>query len=172
MYPCLFSGSAGVEWYFGWDDNGNASYADIPCEDLRTRDELWKITWYARDFMQTHLPFWQMKHSDNLISESGECFAKENEVYAIYLPDGGTNTLDLSNASGEFIVKWFDPRNGGDLKDGSVKKVNGGGTRALGNPPEESNEDWVILVKKSETTANKNLSNAAKLNPVFDISPS
>lgn len=151
MYPCLFSGSAGVEWYFGWDDNGNASYADVPCEDLRTRDELWKITWYARDFMQTHLPFRQMKHSDNLISESGECFAKENEVYAIYLPDGGTNTLDLSNASGEFIVKWFDPRNGGDLKDGSVKKVNGGDIRALGNPPEKSNEDWVILVKKSET---------------------
>ena len=47
-----------------------------------------------------------------------------------------------------FEVKWYNPRSGGDLKDGSVKTVNGGGRRALGNAPAEPGKDWAVLVRK------------------------
>ena len=41
-------------------------------------------------------------------------------MYLVYLPSGGTATLDLSKATGQFTVDWFDPRNGGTMKKGSI----------------------------------------------------
>ena len=64
------------------------------------------------------------------------CFAKTNEVYLVYLPSGNTATLDLSKATGQFTVEWFDPRNGGALKKGSVTTVKGGAPAPLGMPPD------------------------------------
>jgi hypothetical protein len=56
--------------------------------------------------------------------------------------------LDLSDAGGrELTVKWYDPRAGGELLDGSVKSVRGGGKVSLGMPRADVNEDWVILVR-------------------------
>jgi hypothetical protein len=76
------------------------------------------------------------------------CLAKSGEVYLVYLPSGGTTELDMSGASGTFLVRWFDPRNGGDLREGSVPHVQAGGQVALGTPPEEPEQDWAILVSK------------------------
>ena len=58
--------------------------------------------------------------------------------------------MNLSGVSGAFTVQWYDPRNGGGLQDGSVTTVTGGGSRSLGNPPNESSKDWAILIR-SET---------------------
>ena len=77
------------------------------------------------------------------------CFAKANEIYLVYLPTGNTTNLDLSRASGQFAVGWFDPRNGGPLKKGSVSTVTGGATVPLGAPPDSATEDWVIVVRRS-----------------------
>lgn len=67
-------------------------------------------------------------------------------MYAIYLVSGGTTSLNLAGATGQFIVKWFDPRNGGGLLDGSVTTVNGGGSVSIGNPPNNTTLDWAVLV--------------------------
>jgi hypothetical protein len=56
--------------------------------------------------------------------------------------------LDLSRATGAFTVAWFDPRNGGALKTGNVRTVNGGANVPLGAPPESSNEDWLVVVRR------------------------
>ena len=42
-----------------------------------------------------------------------------------------------------------DPRNGGALQQGTVTSVTGGGSRALGNAPNNTSSDWIILVRKS-----------------------
>jgi len=145
LWGNLMAGGAGVEYYFGYEH----PESDLSCQDWRSRDHLWDLTRYALEFFQKYLPFWEMKRDDERISARGAfCLSKPGEVYAVYLKDGGTTDLDLSDAAGTFEVKWYDPRNGGDLKDGSVKTVNGGGRRALGTAPAEPDKDWAVLVRK------------------------
>ena len=95
-----------------------------------------------------------MSNADELVGNdkhdnSRYCFAKANEVYLVYLPSGGSASLDLSKASGQFSVTWFDPRSGGPLKKGSVSTVKGGTRSALGEPPDNPTEDWLVVVRRS-----------------------
>ncbi len=95
-----------------------------------------------------------MSNADELVGNpqydnSRYCFAKANDVYLVYLPSGGPATLDLSKASGTFSVSWFDPRNGGALKKGSVSAVKGGASAPLGEPPDNPSEDWLVVVRRS-----------------------
>jgi len=55
----------------------------------------------------------------------------------------------LSKASGQFSVDWFDPRNGGAMRKGSVTAVKGGAPAPLGMPPDSPNEDWLAVVRRS-----------------------
>ncbi|HVG09393.1 MAG TPA: DUF5060 domain-containing protein [Thermoanaerobaculia bacterium] len=146
LWGNLMAGGAGVEWYFGY------SYpdADLNCEDWRSRDHMWDLTRLALDFFRTHLPFTEMVHADGLTSASADyVLAKAGQVYAIYLPNGGTANLSLAGVSGSFDVRWFDPRNGGDLRIGSIATVSGGATVTIGNPPGgATTQDWVALVRK------------------------
>ena len=75
------------------------------------------------------------------------CFAKENEVYLVYLPDGGKGFLDLTHARGSYSVQWFNPRTGGELVSGNVTEVKGGGKVSLGAPPADWEEDWLVVVR-------------------------
>jgi len=95
-----------------------------------------------------------MSHADELTPDPNDyVFAKPGELYAVYLPDGGSADLDLSTAKGDFEVKWYDPRYGGELKDGSVKKVQGGARRNLGEAPRDRTSDWAILVRPARQSA-------------------
>ena len=94
-----------------------------------------------------------MKNADALIGNpkhdnSKYCFAKAGELYLVFLPNGGTSVFDLSDASGNFTVKWFNPRVGGALAEGSVKSVKGGGKVSLGNPPAEPDQDWLAVIAR------------------------
>jgi hypothetical protein len=144
LYGNLMAGGAGVEWYFGY----NFAHNDLNCEDWRSRDHMWDLTRYALEFFHAHLPFPEMSHNDDLTSAKDDyCFAKAGEVYAIYLPRGGSTMLDLGEPSKEFTVQWFNPRAGGDLKTGSVASVKGPGSVSVGLPPAENDKDWLVLVK-------------------------
>ena len=46
----------------------------------------------------------------------------------------------------ELSVKWYNPREGGDLQVGSIKSVSSGNV-TLGNPPADADKDWVVVVK-------------------------
>jgi hypothetical protein len=54
----------------------------------------------------------------------------------------------LAYSAGSFSVKWFNPRTGGALVDGTVRSIEGGKPAALGNPPADASEDWLILVRR------------------------
>jgi len=50
--------------------------------------------------------------------------------------------------TGSYTVQWFDPRNGGSLVDGTVRKVNAGSSVSIGPAPNPTSSDWVALVTR------------------------
>lgn len=145
LWGTLLSGAAGVEWYFG----ANNTYHDLNAEDWRSRDRLWEITKHALDFFQENLPYWEMQAQHSLInSKEAYCYRKEGEVYAVYLPEKGNYSIDLSETEGDFTVSWFDPLNGGSLQPGSVLKLKGGSKIDFGTPPGDKEQDWIVLIKR------------------------
>jgi hypothetical protein len=142
LWGHLMAGGAGVEWLFGY----NYAHNDINLEDFRSRDEMWRQTTVAIQFFQEHLPFTQMQSADEYVLPSGlYCLAKPGEVYAAYLPEGQEAQLWLPAAA--YSSRWFKPRAGGELHQGSVVTVEGGGFRAIGPPPADPGKDWLAIVR-------------------------
>lgn len=63
----------------------------------------------------------------------------------MYLKVVETN-INLKGSSSNFLIKWYNPRLGGKLFNGSIKKVKGGDVVSIGFPPEKTG-DWVALIK-------------------------
>ena len=145
LWGTLMAGGYGVEWYFGYDSPNS----DLTCQDFRSRDLFWDQNRHARTFFEEYLPFWDMEPVDDLTTDTlSYCFAKKGEIYAIYLPAGlETTSIKIDDIGREFAVRWFDPRQGGELQTGSVDSVKGPGEVGLGFAPIERKKDWVILIK-------------------------
>lgn len=147
LWGNLMGGGSGVEWYFG----SRNPCMDIDCEDWRTREILWDQTRYALEFFQKYLPFWEMEPDNGLAFAYGNLvLAKPGQTYAVYLPTGGSTTIDLERDEGTFNVQWYNPRSGGELQYGSVTTVEGGEIVSLGEPPADPDQDWAVLVTRSE----------------------
>lgn len=143
LWGNLMAGGAGVEWYFGYQ----YPQSDLNCEDWRSRDKLWDQTGIALDFFHKYLPFTTMTNSDGITrTKEDYCLAKAGEIYAIYLPEGGTTEILLD--PGNYGIRWFNPRVGGDLMSGTIEKVTGIGFVSIGFPPVDPGKDWVCLIKK------------------------
>lgn len=157
LWGTIMAGGAGVEYYFGYKLPQN----DLVCEDFRSRDRSWDYCRIALDFFREHqIPFWEMTNADALIGNarhdnSKYCLAKPGSVYLVYLPAGGTSDIDLSGVSGTFTVRWFEPRSGGPLQQGSVLQVAGGGKAALGTPPQDASEDWLVVITPSSLKSSR-----------------
>lgn len=142
LWGNLMAGGAGCEWYFGYQFAHN----DLNCEDWRSRARIWDQTRYALEFFQRYLPFAEMQPADGLTARKDDyCFAKPGEVYAIYLPEGGSTELTLPR--GRYTVQWYDPRSGGPLRHGAVRVLTGAGSHSIGAPPAEESKDWAVVVK-------------------------
>ncbi|HHP7239688.1 DUF5060 domain-containing protein [Longibacter sp.] len=145
MWAVFFAGGDGLEWYFGYgypDD-------DLDADDWRSRDRFWDFHRAALDFMW-QIPFPSMSPDDERLGgESGYVFSDGQDRFAVYLKDGGTDaTLDLP--AGSFDLLWYDPRSGGDFQTGSLADVSGGSNTSLGAPPSDSNQDWVVVAKRTD----------------------
>ncbi|KKL78785.1 hypothetical protein LCGC14_2021380, partial [marine sediment metagenome] len=144
LWANLMAGGAGVEWYFGYRHAHN----DLNCEDWRSRERLWDQTRWALEFF-ARLPVAEMIPADGLASARGAyCLAKVGQVYAVYLPDGGTTELKLP--AGNYAVKWYNPRAGGRMLTGTIKTVRGGGSKAIGLPPGSKAKDWAVLIGRTD----------------------
>ncbi|MEW4487083.1 DUF5060 domain-containing protein [Thalassoglobus sp. JC818] len=150
LWGTLMGGGAGVEYYFGYKYAEN----DLVCEDWRSRDRSWDYCRIAINFFhENEIPFWEMTTQNSLVGVPDEdnskyCFAKNSETYLVYLANGGTSDLDLSQADGKYSVEWFNPRAGGKLQSGSVASVSGGASVKLGTPPADADQDWLVVVRK------------------------
>lgn len=150
LWGTLMAGGAGCEYYFGYQFAEN----DLVCEDWRSRDQSWDYGRLAIQFFdKQNLPFHEMSQHDELIGNpdhgnSRYCFAKPDEVYLVYLPTGEGSQIDLTQAAGEYSVRWFNPREGGDLVEGNVSKVEAGDLVSFGNPPELNQQDWLAILTR------------------------
>ncbi|MBN2451414.1 MAG: DUF5060 domain-containing protein, partial [Lentisphaeria bacterium] len=150
LWGNLMAGGAGVEYYFGYQLPQN----DLLCEDWRSRDRTWDWCRIALDFFRDEkIPFWEMTNADALVGNpnadnSRFCFAEAGELYLVYLPSGGEATLDLNGIEGTFAVRWFNPRAGGPMQEGTVGTLTAGGPVALGLPPEDPEQDWLAVVRR------------------------
>lgn len=143
LWGNLMGGGSGVEWYFGHQ----FPHMDINCEDWRSRDRMWDQTRYAIEFFRKYLPFARMRPDNQLISDpQNYCLARPGEVYAVYLPEGGT--ADLRVKEGDYQVRWYNPRSGGALQRGTVERLRGPGRVSLGQPPSHADQDWAVLIRK------------------------
>ena len=149
LWGNLMAGGAGVEYYFGYTLPQN----DLACEDWRSRDQSWDYCRIALDFFRDHnIPFWDMTNANARIGndqndDRGYCLVQPGEIFVVYLPDGGSAELDLGPTPQRLRVRWFNPRAGGPLVDGSVRRVRGPGRVALGAAPRDPDQDWAIVVR-------------------------
>jgi hypothetical protein len=149
LWGNLMAGGAGVEYYFGYTLPQN----DLVCEDWRSRDRSWDYCRIALEFFREHnIPFWEMTNANARIDNDqndnrGYCLANPGVVFVVYLANGGPTQLDLGQSSQNYTVSWFDPRSGGPLLAGAVTGVQGPGRVALGDPPRDLSEDWVIVIR-------------------------
>ncbi len=143
LWGTLMAGGAGVEWYFGYRFPHN----DLNLEDYRSRENWWDQSTLATTFIQ-QFPLEEMQNHDDLLAdENAYCLAKPGEIYLVYLPAGAKNSKLKITDDKTFSVKWFNPRDGGDLRNGSLKTVQGTGMVSLGNPPAAAEQDWVAVIK-------------------------
>ena len=127
--------------------------ADVKHIDYSRFEDCWTAMGHAANFMNANLAkaIVNMKPDDELaIGDDNWAIANEGQTYLLYLRNGGEAWVDLSKAGDErFTVRWFNPRTGGDLINGNPKTVSGGGANvSLGAPPNTSNQDWVVLLKR------------------------
>lgn len=106
----------------------------------------WEPVWTqlggARVFMES-LPFWEMESHDELIKSGvAFCLAKPDEVYALYLPKGGSVTISLPENS-NFDVAWWNPANGQDGLFQNLVRVDGG-IRQFNAP---AVGDWALRIQ-------------------------
>ena len=139
------AGGWGTEWYFGYAH----PHSDLTCQDYASRDLFWDQGKIALDFFKDNMiPFTEMESHDEMVLTNGDyCFAKPGEIYVFYLKNGSSKA-DLSSVSGSLEVKWFNPRSGGELQNGSRKTVTSGNDVDLGVSPQNDGKDWVVLVRK------------------------
>ncbi len=162
LWGNLMAGGAGVMWYGG-------SRGDFRTENFNRYVTLnaWGRHAITTFFKGQNIEFWKMDNNDNLVSGGGNrCLAEVGQSYVIYLPNGGSTNLNLNGQSGNFEVKWFNPRNGGAMQNSNVTSISGGGNRSIGNPPNATNSDWVALV--TSTSGNPSGSTTVTLSPVND----
>jgi hypothetical protein len=86
-----------------------------------------------------------MKCADEIASEGNYCFARENDLYVVYLPEGKPASLKLP--AGNYEVQWFNPRTGGNLQPGNMV-ISEKGTVSTGNTPVADGKDWVCMLKR------------------------
>lgn len=147
LWGHFMAGGAGVEYYFGYKLAEN----DLVCEDFRSRDKSWDYCRIALDFFREQkIPLTEMSNANALIGNAKNnndkyCFAKPGELYLVYLPNGGSTDLDLSDAKGDFTLQWFNPREGGDLK-ASADAIKGGQKARITAPDAE---DWLAIIRKN-----------------------
>jgi hypothetical protein len=76
------------------------------------------------------------------LASTGYCLANPDVEYLVYLPDGGEVTVDLSGASGNMNIEWFNPSKG---VIESKETITGGTKQSMKCP---FDGDAVLYIKK------------------------
>lgn len=144
LWGAFMAGVWGTEWYFGYSH----PHSDLTCQDYRSRDLFWDQCKYLLDFFENNkIEIARTENQDELVQTGDYCLAIPGELYIIFLRNG-EGSINLEGHIGTFSMKWFDPRNGGQLQNGSIQIFKAVKVQELGNAPSEPWKDWVILLSK------------------------
>jgi hypothetical protein len=144
LWGAFLAGAWGKEWYFGYA----YPHSDLTCEDWRTRDLFWDQCRHLLNFFKVNeIPVTETEGHNQLVQEGDYCLANPGDIYIVMLRNG-SGSINLENQTGEYSIKWFDPRNGGALQTGTIQKLKAGKTHEIGVAPSEPHKDWVVLIRK------------------------
>lgn len=137
VWGSITGGAVGVHYY---SFNG-----DVGTDDYTTYSVYYQRMKHMKDFFEdNNIPFWSMDNDDANIS-TGYLLSDDTSNFVGYFANGGSNTITIAG-SDNYTVKWYDPRNGGTLQDGSVTSITGGTNVSLGTPPNNTTSSWVVYV--------------------------
>lgn len=144
LWPLIMAGGAGVDWYFGWQNNAPTS--DLSNEDMRSRDALWKQSRIARELI-TDWPLDDMQPRPDL---GHDILAQNDKFYAVYMADGLNRSIDLSadiDANLLFTITYYNPKTGQIL---GMDNANGGDIIILQSPddPKANNADRLAILSR------------------------
>lgn len=139
LWASITAGASGIHYYAGGGQ-------DVTEDDYTEYAPYYQRMKHAKDFIEDNsIPVWDMSNDDASIS-TGYLLSGSNNYHIAFLPDGGSATIDLEGTN-DYTVKWFDPRDGGDLQDGSVTNISSGNNVSIGNPPSDTSSSWVALIE-------------------------
>lgn len=150
LWASYMAGGFGNQWYFGYQ----IAHSDLTCEDFRSRDKFWDYARYSLEFFKNnHIPIHEMKNAETKVGTNAWALAKEGQIYVIYLKNGGTTDLDVGTTAVNLDVKWYNPRTGGALLNGSKTALTGSGKISIGEAPSDKTQDWVVLIGSKNITS-------------------
>jgi hypothetical protein len=87
---------------------------------------------------------WHLMDPADSLVRSGAAYglAQAGSAYVFYLYNGGTASIDLTQATGILTVQWYDPRTGVYK---AAPSVSGGMARSFTAP---ASGDWVLYIRK------------------------
>lgn len=152
LYDVLFS-NGGIEWYCGYHPLPLGG--DVKMEDFRTREEMWRYTRIAREFLQEHFQLEETVPADNLIHDGPNAFGGSEALLqphrrmAIFLPDlHAAPEVNMHHLNGTYEVRWFDPRTGDEVAQGpNVTRTDGSYTQ-LQIMVSDVTQDWIVLLER------------------------
>lgn len=83
--------------------------------------------------------FQKLEPHQELVSR-GDCLANPGDEYVVYLSDGGSVTVNLSDSSGSLQAKWYNTRTG---EYQGLITTTGGGNRSFNAP---DSQDWALHI--------------------------
>ncbi len=113
---------------------------------LAAWEPLWTQLGGTRAFIES-LPFWEMQpHNELVTSGRAFCLAKPPQVYALYLPQGGSVAVELGSPATSYDCGWWDPANGpnGTLRH---QQRTSGGKQTFTAP---AKGDWALRIVRRE----------------------
>ena len=134
LYPVILGGG-NFELHY-WDAYGQNGTVSIPDLEILISD---MVT--LRHLLESFAFPVMQPCNQELSNPNNICFGESGNIYIIYFPEGGSESLDLSRTAGNFAYSWLDPRTGGVINTGIVQ----GSQETTINAPDEM--DWVLLLE-------------------------
>lgn len=149
LWGNLMAGGGGVEYYFGYD----YANSDLTCQNFRSRESMWRQSRHALTFFKYFgIPFWQMSNDASRVTSTTDWLLSswDGRTHVIYRKSTILmGSIDMVGLDGEYSVRWFNPRDGGRLQNGTKLTITAGGMTTLGLSPNGTDTmDWAILLRK------------------------
>lgn len=109
LWPVLMAGGAGVDWYFGWQNNAPTS--DLSNEDQRSRHTLWVESARVRRWWEANVPFWEMEGSHEMHGESAiYLFTADGPGASSLIYEEGQYVFTPAGAAGGYAIDPMNPK--------------------------------------------------------------